>query len=245
MKLWRNYVLIAAALVVVGSIFLPNAAAGITDAKRLNNLNMVDSQSISFDAVPELSLPERIALVSSPDTEIMAWKSGQVMDFDAACAKVSRELKRFFSNSSFAFDFGSLVIEEGAAEFIIDSGNLAVNMIIWVFSMHDKLENTATVILDDETGLIMKIIYRQASISILNASEIVTGNRPSQSNEEFDATAHRLVDLMAEYYDLSVTLADYELEGIAYYRADIIGAGKVIPMYGVIKVSGFSMNETG
>lgn len=242
MKLKRNVLLIAAALLLIGGFFLPNAAAGITDARRLNNLVMMDAQSISFSSTPELGLPEKVALVSSPVTEIISLKTGRNMDFDEASSKVVLELSRFSAGGPRTFDFTGCSVEDGAAAFVIDSGNPAVNMIVWEFNLNDRFEDMLTVTIDDETGVILKIINRWGDRNTAGAGD---GNAETgQSDEELRAAASDLSEMMTAYYGLPVALADYQFSGaLAYYRADLSGGGMIIPMYGVMRASGFTMNE--
>jgi len=241
----------AVLLLLIGSFFLPNAVAGITDSRRLDSLVLIDSQSISFDSVPELGLSERIALVANLGTEILALRSGNNMGLDAAENRAARELARFFRNSLFELNFYELTIEEGAAAFIIDPADPALNMIVWELTMIDLSGNAVTVTIDDETGIILKLIYRQGR-RVLHpdggrpdgGSFSWTTEMPVLSNEELRYAAQSLVEMMTEYYGQSVVLGDYEFAGsVSYYRADLLSDGPAIPMYGVVRAMNFSMNE--
>ena len=242
---FRYYLLLtAAALLLVGSFFLPNTVAAITDSRRLDNFEMIDSQSISFDTAPELELTERIALVASPNTEILALKTGQAMNTEMAKERAVRELERFFSDERFAFAFDVQFVEECAAAFVIDLENPSVNLIIWEITMTDTYGNVANVTIDDETGAILKLILRWGNKNNIFPDGINNATNSGQSDEEFNATALRISEMMAVYYGLPVTLADYQFSGsLAYYRADIFRDGAVIPMYGVVRESSFTMNE--
>jgi len=242
MKLKREMIFAAALLLLIGSFFLPNVAAGITDSRRLDSLVLADSQSVSFESTPELSLLERIALVASSKTEILALKTGQVMDYDEASGRVAQELSRFFREGAFAFNFNRYTVEDGTAEFVIDSGNPAVNMIVWEFNLYDPLENSVTVTIDDETGVILKLIYRWGNRS--TGYPGVASANPDQSDEGLNGAAADLTGMMTAYYGLPVALADYQFSGsLAYYRADIASNGVTVPMYGVMRSTSFTMNE--
>jgi len=238
-------VLIIAALLLIGSFFLPNAVAGITDARRLNNLVMIDSQSISFDSVPELGIPDRIALVANSNTEILALKTGNVMDTEAAGERAARELTRFLRGGPFEFDNRSLSVEDSTALFIIDSANPTLNIVVWELVLVDQFDNTVTVTLDDETGLIIKMIFRRGRVSLnqgwTNSSPSML---PNLSEAESHDVAMQLSEMMAEYYGLPITLGAYEYSGsLSYYRADIQSNDQAIPMYGVVRAMSFTMNE--
>ena len=247
----KRYILPAAAVAVLLCVFfLPNAVAGVMDARRLDNLIIIDAQSISFDADPRLSLQERIALASSPNAESLAYPTGQVMDTRTAEDRAVRELVRFFRDSPFEFASDELTAEGGAAAFVVDSEDPSINMIIWEFKIFDINANEATVTIDDETGIILKLIYQHRG-SYLQSEEfgVVTGRAdaeimPDLSGGNTRESALALCEIMTEYYGHPVRLGDYQLSGnIAYYRADIYGGGLVIPMYGVIRSPGFTMNE--
>ena len=243
-NLKRNLALIAAALLLIGSFLLPNAVAAITDRRRLDNITTIDSQSVVFNSIPSLSLVDRLTLVANPNAELIAWKSGNVMDAESAERKAIQEFSRFLRDSQYEFDFFSCSAAEISAVFIIDTENPAVSMIVWELILTDKRENMATVTVDDETGVIIKIIYREGR-SAQNGTG--TGN---QSIEHIDETlrdsAFGLVKLMAEYYDMEITLADYQIRangGLSYYRGDLTSGSMILPMFGVVRASGFSMNE--
>ena len=242
MKLRYYLLLTAAALVLIGSFFLPNAVAGITDSRRLDNLVMVDSQSVSFETAPELGLLERIALVASPNTEVLALKTGQAMGVETACDRAVKELERFFIGSPFVF--GMQVVEECQAAFVINSEDPSVNMIIWELAIIDTSGNAMNVTIDDETGAILKIIFRWANRSQIYPVGENSAMNNSPSDEELYSTALRMSEMMEAYYGLPVALADYQFSGsLAYYRVDISGDGKLIPMYGVVRSSSFTINE--
>jgi len=240
MKIWHYLLIVAAAMLLAGSFFLPNAVAGVTDSNRLDNLVMIDSQSISFDSTPELALPERLALIAKPNTEILPLTTGKVMDIDEAKEKAERELERFLGDSPIRFDFGEYSVTDAAAALVIDSNVPTLNMLFWELVLVDKSQNTVTVTLDDETGIIIKIIYRLG-----NRDTLMTGTGSSGSHDEaFYATARSLTEMMKEYYGLGVTLADYHFNrSIAYYRADLFGGGRIIPLYGAVRATSFTMNE--
>ena len=237
----RHYLLpAAAALGLIGSFLLPNAVAGVMDARRLDNLLIVDAQSISFDADPELSLPGRIALAVSPNTEVLALTTGQVMELESAESRAITELVRFFSDGPIAVTIGECTVESGSAAFVIDSEDPAVNMIIWEFRVLDQYKNEATVTIDDETGVILKLIYQLRDSSLFH--EELSGDGVSGDNMR-DA-ALWLSEMMTAYYGLPVRLGDYQLSGsLVYYRVDLYGGGLIIPMYGVVRANSFTMNE--
>ena len=243
MKLKRNLAVIAASLLLTGSFFLPNAVAGITDSGRIDNLTTIDAQTISFDAVPDLSLPDRIVLMANKNTEIMALSSGNVMDEETAGSRVVTELSQFFSGSLYGFEMRSCTVQESSAAFVIDPENPTFNMIIWELTIADALENTALVIMDDETGRIIKIVYKQG----MRTGSMSAGNDmppPVLSNMELHRNALRLTELMAAYYDLPIILGDYHFNGrYSYYRADFADGNRVISMFGVVTSTGFTMNE--
>ena len=243
MKIWHYLLLVAASLSLIGFFFLPNAVAGITDSRRMDSLIMVDSQSTSFDTAAELALPERIALAANPQTEILPMKTGKAMDADTAKERVDRELARLFYNSPFRFDFNGYTVEESAAALVIDAAVPTLNMMIWELMLQDRSENTVTVALDDETGLILRLIYRFGGD---RDDFLVEAGANDPSDDAFYPTARSLAEMMREYYGLAVTLADYELGGnssMAYYRADLFGGNRIIPMYGVVRATSFTINE--
>jgi len=242
-KLRRNIILIAAGLLLIGSFLLPNAVAGVTDSRRLNNITMIDSQSVIFETTPVLGLHERIELAANPDAELLAWKTGNVMNEETAESKAVLEFTRFLRGGPFEFDFLRYSVEEVSAIFIIDSENPTVSMIVWELSIIDTSENSAILTIDDETGLIMKIIYKQG---YRNQNGNGGSDEPvvNRTDEELNAAALRLCEMMTDYYRHTIELADYQYSGsIAYYRADLSFGEQVLPMFGVVRATSFTINE--
>jgi len=245
MRLRRIMLLSAVVLMLICCFFLPNAVAGFTDMSTLDNYIMIDSESVSFDFEPELSLSERISLVANQKTEILTLKSGQVMNYETAGGRAAQELLRFFRGSSFAFDFNRHVVENGAASFIYVTGDPSVSMIIWEFYLVDPFGNAATITIDDETGVMLKLIYTQGSLN-LGLFGPADANNTEPSDEELNVAAIRLVEMMATYYGQPVIIGDYQYSvsrSLGYYRADLSEGGVTVPMYGVVRESSFTMNE--
>ena len=241
MKSKRTILLAVAAVVLIGSFFLPNMAAGFMDARRLDNLILVEAQSISIDAAPVLSLPERIALASSPNTEVLPLATGQAMDEQTAQATAIQEVSRFFRDDTFVFAVYECAIDNASAAFVIDTQTPSANTIIWEFVIYDREGTELIVTLDDQTGMILKMIYRGTG-----GDAELGEDSPHMTSDEMQRTAQNLTDMMAVYYGFPVRLGDYQISAggnIAYYRADLSGAGTVISMYGVIRATGFTMNE--
>ena len=240
----RRYLLwTAVAIGLVGSFLLPNAVVGYADSRRLDNLIIIEAQSIISSDDPELSLPRRIALAASPNTEVLVLATGQVMEREAAESRAIRELSRFLSNSPFEFDTDECAIEEGAAGFVIDSEDPLLNMITWEFRIVDRNATEATVMIDDETGTLLKLIYRSGS-SIIVTDGSAGEDAPGAPGEGMYDTALRLSDMMTEYYGVQVGLGDYQLGGnMAYYMAYMVSGYYAVPLYGVVRTTGFTMNE--
>jgi len=234
----RYYLSLSAAVVILaGSFFLPNAVAGVTDMRRLDNLAMIDSDRISFEASPDLSLLERIALAANSNTEKLPLKTGNAMDVEAAKERALQELERFYSRDAFRFEFSEHIVEESTASLVIDTMEPALNMIVWELILVDPSENVLTVTIDDETGVILRLVHR-----LVNADQQIAA---SALDDELHMTAQMLADMMTAYYGLTVELGDYLFSGhLSYYRADISDRrGLIIPMYGVVRASSFTMNE--
>jgi len=243
LNLKRDLVLGAASLALIGSLFLPNAVAGITDSNKLNNIIMIDSQRISFDTAPELGLPDRIALISDSGTEILPLNSGNVMDEESASGRAINELEGFFRGGPYSFGFRTCKTEECVAAFVINMNDPSVNMIVWELTLIDAQENTALVTIDDETGVILKIIYRPASKN-QNSNTANNSQQQDLTDSQLYSNAETLSELMKAYYGLNIILGDYHYSGsFSYYRADLSDSGRVIPMFGVVRPAGFTMNE--
>ena len=234
----------ALAFVLALSFFFPNAAANVMDARMLDNLLIVNAQSISFETEPELSLPERIALAASQNTEMLYLATGKTMSMETAKAAAVRELSELFSFSSFEFSTDDCVVEDGTVAFIVEADNPSVNMIVWEFRVLDHNANEVIVTTDDETGFVMKLIYQQRR-GALTYKESLEDGYPIDRDKTY-VIAMQIADMLTEYYGFPVRLGDYQLSSsIAYYRTDMYGRGEglVIPMYGVIRESSFTINE--
>ena len=243
MKIKRYIPLAAVTLGLVGSFFLPNAVASIIDARSFENLILIDAPSISFEADMILRLPERVALASSPGLEILALSKGQALSTETAQAKAIQELARFFGDSPFGFSAENCIVDSGSAALLVDPQDPSGSMIIWEFKIHDPGRNEATVIIDDDTGTILKLIYQQGSIGA-GQSELFRESGSSLTESDARNAALLLSEIMTAYYDLPVRLGDFQLsDNIAYYRADMYGGSLVVPMYGVVRQTGFTINE--
>lgn len=237
----RHYISLAiAALIIIGSFLLPDAVAGVTDMHRLNNLVLVDSQRISFDTAPELSLAERISLAANAGAEVLPLNTGSAMNSETAEERASAEIARFFRGGAFDFNYNYIQINEGVPSLIIDTMAPTNYMIVWEFDIIDDSGNSVTLILDDEIGVIVRLIYR---IGNRDNAMITEGHFQSQ-DELFHTAARRLSEMMTAYYGVSVVLGDYQFSGsLSYYRLDITEGGLVIPMYGVVRATSFTINE--
>ena len=233
----------AAALGLIGGFFLPNAVAGIMDTRRLDAVVSVDALSISLDVEPVLSLPRRIALAASPHTETLGLSAGQGMEAETAKAVAVRELARLCSGTVFESAENGYVVENASVVLVIDSNNPSISLIIWEFRIIDQYMSEAIVTLDDETGMILKLIYRYRGGT--GAQQESAGESfPSLYGGDMSEAAQELVEMLSEYYGIAVSLGDYQLIGnIAYYRADMHSGSLLIPMYGIIRTTGFTFNE--
>ena len=243
MKIKRILPLTAAALGLIGSFFLPNAVAGVMDARRLDKLVIIDAQSIQFGAYPELSLPKRIALAASPNTEMLALATGQTMEIDIAEIAALKELAKFFSSDVYEFETDDCVFEDGSVSLVIDTEDPSANMIAWEFRIRDRQTNKVTVTIDDETGAILKLIYQKGD-DAPGQENSDDGNLPVPTDGEMYAAALQLSQMMAGYYGIRVELGEYQYSGsFSYYMATMYSGGLVIPMYGVVRATSFTMNE--
>jgi len=240
MKLKHYLFLGAVALILVGSFFLPNAVAGVTDMRWLDNLIMIDSQSISFETAPALSLFEKMSLAANANAESVPMKTGTVMDSDTAQARAITELNRFWRDNPWGLELGH-IIEESTASLIVDTANPALNMIVWEINFALPEHGTIFVTIDDESGIIMRLVHRWEPGSYLDTE----GWAPSSSDDILYSVAERLTEMMESYYMLPVELADYEFSGsLSYYRADISdGRGSILSMFGVVRSTSLTMNE--
>ena len=235
----------AVALGLIGSFFLPNAVAGVMDGRRLDNLILIEAQSMSFESAPDLNISKRIALSANPNADILALTTGQTMEREAAEKTAIRELAKFFSGTLFEFAYNGFTVEEGSALFVVDSEDPMVNIIIWEFRILDRNGNMVTMTIDDETGMILRLIYQKGSGYLAVASEAGT-DASGLSDIEMLNIVTLLTKSMTSYYGIPVSMGDYYFGGsLAYYRADILGTGTFIPvpMYGVVRSTGFTMNE--
>ena len=241
-NLKRLIPLAAAVPLLVGSFLLPNAVASVMDARRLDNLVVIDAQRIAINAATEMSMPKRISLAASSNTEVMPLVTGQTMDMETAETAALRELSRFFDNSIFRFIFDDCVFESGVVSLVIDIDDPAANILVWEFKLTDRDSNTVTATIDDETGMILKIIYQQGSGVF--GSDISDGGRTSLSDDEMNDVALRLAKMLTDYYGLNVRLSDYQYSStIAYYKAILYSNDVPVPMYGVVRSNNFTINE--
>jgi len=239
----RYFLLGVAALGLVGSFFLPNIVAGVMDSRRLDSIISVEAKSISISADPILDLPQRIALVASPNTEMLALTTGRAMGTELAETRVIHELARCFRGNIFGFDANDCVVEDYSVLFAIDAKDPTANIIVWEFKIVDSSSNEVLVSIDDETGIILKLIYQLGNGGSFSAE---SGDEKPEglAGDDIYTTALQLTKMMTEYYGKPVELGDYVLSGnIAYYRGDMYDAGEAISMYGVVRSNSFTMNE--
>ena len=224
--------------VLIGCFFLPSTVAGIMDKQTLGKLIMTDSSSISYEAAPDLALTARLKLISSSSSESAALKNGKNMDRAAALRKVITELKRFDLAGEMGFIFDNCAAEEVQVGFVINTEDPSVNMIIWAFQLRDIDGRQIMVIIDDETGVILQMIYRHGDAPPkLHPDGII-------DVADMEKTANLLADMMTDYYGCPVNIKEYEQTGnLGYYNAEILSDGVLIPLYGIVRESGFTINE--
>jgi len=231
-------------MVLVGSFFLPNAVAEVTDMRRFDNLILIDTQSIRFDSAPELSLLDRLLIAANTSTESLPLKTGNVMDGDAAAECVLRELERFSRLSPWDVDYSGYAVEESTASLMIDTMIPTLNMVVWDLTLTDTSDNTIMVTVDDEMGIILRLVVRWRSGNVTMTGADSSG-ASTPSDAELYNVAQVLTEMMTDYYGLHVELADYLFsETFSYYKAEIADSRiSSIPMYGIIRANGFTMNE--
>jgi len=244
---------LALAVLLAGSFFLPNLVAGVLDSRILDVPIYTETQGFSFDASPFLSVPEKIDLIANRNIETIPLKTGQSMDTDAAERKAISELTRCFSGGPLAFDYLRCSVAEGGSLFVINTADPSVNMVVWEFVLEDPSESTMKITLDDETGVIIKVIYKRGAGAGATDSSGEQDKLPEGSatladesidGDELHVIALRLTEMMTKYYGLPVILSDYMLSGdLAYYKADLITSEYTVPMYGIVKAGSFTMNE--
>ena len=237
----RHYIsLVIAVVIIVGSFFMPDAVAGVTDMRRLDNLVLIDSQRIHFDAAPELSLAERISLAANGSAEILPLNTGSNMDSKTAKDRAVTEITRFFHGGVFEFNYNNVQVSEGLPSLVIDTLAPTNYMIIWEFEVIDDSGNFATIILDDEKGVIVRLIYRLGN----RDTALISTSQFESQDQMFLTAAGHLAEMMTAYYGQSVTLGDYQFSGtLSYYRLDMSEGGLVVPMYGVVRAASFTINE--
>ena len=224
--------------VIIGCFFLPSTVAGIMDRQSLGKLIITDSSSISYEATPDLPLTSQLRLMANTNAESAQLKTGKNMDSEAAFRKVMTELRWFDKGGELGFDYASCSATEIQAGFVIHTEDPSINMIIWLFQLVDAEGNTLAVVIDDETGLIMHMFYRRG----------VTKAEPrlaeGYGDAELEKFAYRLAELMNDYYGYDVSIKEYAFIGsLGYYNAELRSGETVIPLYGIVQESGFSINE--
>ena len=230
MKLKRYIPLAAVTLGLIGSFFLPSAVASVMDARRLDNFILIDVQSVSFGEDIEMSIPERLALAASPRAEVQYLAAGQVMGLETAESQAVQELTRFLRGTPFEIAVDEIVVEDVTVAFVIDTEEPSVNMITWELVVLDQSANMAIITIDDETGVILKLIYQMGSDTLNPGGSEEEDTHPTPG-DMMHRTARQIADMMAEYYGLNIGFGDYQLNGdIAYYRADMFEGGTFIPM---------------
>jgi len=117
-------------------------------------------------------------------------------------------------------------------------------MVVWDMTLIDPSENTVMVTVDDEMGMILRLVVRWRTGGV-TLTETGASANSAPSDAELYTAALSLAELMTDYYKLPVELADYLFsESFSYYKAEISGGrAYVTPMYGVVRATGFTMNE--
>jgi hypothetical protein len=174
---------------------------------------------------------------------MLALTTGQVMGTDTARTRAIRELDRFFKGGFCDFVVDNCTVESYSVMFVIDAEDPTSNIIVWEYKMVDRLSNEVIVSIDDETGMIIRLIY-QLGKGTLHQAGSGGGSPTGMSEDDIRAAAAHISEMMTSYYGTPVRLGDFMLSGnIAYYRGDMYNAGAVIPMYGVVRANSFTINE--
>ena len=212
--------------------------AGIQDTQTIGKLDVKDSSSMSIETNPEMTLPERLNLISISNSLSVPVKNGKKLNNDTALDRAVSELKSFSGEDGFGFAFTDITVDRMEALLIIDSDDPSVNMLAWRFILTDSSLKTITLVIDDATGTIIQLICK------LNLSSLVASGKDSGVPAKFRQTAQQLCQLMTDYYGITVTLSEYELLGsLGFYKAELWEGGAATPMFGIIQNDGFSIND--
>ena len=239
MTLKRFKGIITAALtvfVVAACFFLPDTVADIQDRQTIGNLNVKDSSSISIETNPEMTLPERLNLISISNSTSVLVKNGKKLNITTSLDRAIAELNRFSGDDApWAADF---TVDLHESLLIIDSDDPSTNMLAWRFVLTDSSGQTITLVIDDATGTIIQLIYK------LNQRVVIVPEKNAGLYAEFYETAATLCRLMTGYYGVTVTLAEFELLGsLGFYKAELWESGTATPMFGIVQSDGFSIND--
>ena len=223
---------------MVACLFLPDTVAGIQDTQTIGKLDVKDSSSMSVETNPEMTLTERLNLISISNSMSVPVKNGKMFNNDTAIDRAVSELKRFSGDEGFGFDFTDVTIDLLETLLIIDSDDPSINMLAWRLILSDNSRGTITLVIDDATGTIIQLIFK------LNISTLVGSDKDTSLSSEFYQSVTNLCHLMTDYYDTAVRLAEYELLGSrGYYKAEIWDGGAATPMFGIVQSNSFSIND--
>ena len=239
MKRFNGFSIAALTIVIMAAcFFLPDTVAGIQDTQAIGKLNIEDSNSISVETNPEMTLSERLTLISISNSLSVPVKNGKKLNIVTSFDRVVADLKSVFVEDGLGFDFDKVTVDLQETLLIIDADDPSINMLVWRFVLQSPSGETITLVMDDETGTILQLIYKFNQNSL-----IVSDKRPNLS-AEFNEIGITLSQLLTDYYGVTVTLSEFELLGsLGFYKAELWESGLAIPMFGIIQNGSISIND--
>ena len=227
-------VLLAAALILAVSFFLPTYISVLRDRQSLDILSVAEGMSAGFQTSSKLTMPDRLSLINSAGNMELA--NGKNLDSETAYQRALDELRSFNSSGFMAFDFNSWQLLKCGVSFYIDSENPSKNLIVWYIVIEDTLSHSIEALVDDETGKLLSVGYVIAVPAKPSRGDEIATVKTGGLAVEPDA----LVEAITSYYGLETTASPYTKTesglGIELMMRD--GASSVVTdVY--IRVNGF------
>lgn len=234
---------IAVLCVIIACLFLPHLTAAVQDARVLGKLVIEPAQAVSFESQAELTVLDRVRLVSGDQWLNLrpAPGAGLVMDEETALLRAAQELERVNSYAAL-MQYGPEAVspDPPTVRFYVDPEDPAQSVMAWQLYFEYGKQSRIFVVLDDETGTILQLFYDETNPKELSIQSGTDAHYQTRAKR-----AKQLAQGLALYYGIEVSAEQTASDGtrslFEFTQAADSGA---LSVQVITWLSGFSFNAS-
>ena len=211
----------ATAALLVLFFFMPRFISQIQDMSIIGKMETSEAQNLRLEDSSDMSLIERMAMYAY-NYNIIELQTGRYLTSETVEDTVIRELQRLKLCSLIGFDYGSSYMSYSTVQFKVDSTDPEKNLITWYINYIDAYDNVLTLVLDDETGVILCMQYHNMNYDNYSygATNYAQTLFSSEQRNSLQSTLdpELIAQMFTEYWGLSMETFELAWHSGNYYE---------------------------